>query len=1202
MSRVMMSLNRFVLRMSLLVLLSATWAPASARALLWPAESGAPAKSLSAPGVARARPVRLDIDALREIESLVARGFPARIEVAPFDDVLLNIEITSIERPRAETIAYHGVIEGRMDSSVVFVRTGDVVGMEAHLGERHFRVQYLGVAGFEAREMDLTAVPMHPEWPTSRVAPAGGKSDAHRESPSSPASMPGNAKMLEDGSAIDLLVVYTPKGRSQYGGTAGMESLIDTMVAGVNQVFANSLVNTRIRLVASAEINYVEQGDYTNQMGEIYMSYEGGPLRVVYDLRDAYSADLIAYISGDNTASACGAAPLFNEYPMFAKRDAVMAMVHFCANNQTMAHEIGHLMGIFHDRNNSPTNETVTVAGVVYTDNFGYVDTTNRFTDVMAYVSDCLAQGISCVRLPYFSSKSVNVVAPFNDAVVPIGNSVNNAANILGATRVAVANFRPHVDRGAGFRFTRYSVSEGDSVQLTLTRVGSLSLGTRVNWRTENGTALAGQDFLAASGSVFWAAGEGGDKTISVSVQTDALNEGNEHFGVSLSSDGALTNASADITLLDTANDLFPIDCEMPPGFTQAIGADAGWHVASDESAEGGCALKSLPIANGETAAISYTGMFAAGEIRFRRRVDSELGWDFFQFEIDGVAQGENCVLADRSCAGNGAASATASGATDWSQPGSVLSFPVSAGVRTITFRYRKDAECCAEGADAAWVDALFLPLAQNVAVTTSGPGTVRSMPSGIDCGLQCATSLPLDTPLMLTAIPDDGSEFAGWTGCPNFHGNQCFVLVKDSVSVVAAFSTVPRSITVSRNGAGNGTVGSVPAGIACGQDCSEVFDSGTVLTLTASPDSNSAFAGWSGVACLGGNSALVCTFAVSGNATVIATFNLAVTVPGAPLNPEAVPGDAEALISFTPPDSDGGSAITLYAAMCSPGSIMASGAASPILVLGLQNGTGYTCTISATNAIGAGPASLPTNSFIPAGTPAAPNLLSALPIEQGARLTFSAPMSNGGAPILDYTASCSPGTATATSNALSMDVVGLNNQVAYQCSVRARNAVGLSVASNTLSVIPGSSGNTADLSISKSNGTTFIGSPGLTDYVITVANSGPAAVVDARVEDALDLITDFERATWTCTAFNGAACPASGTDHLDVRVDLPVNASVRFVLSASPNPASEAPVTNLASVTPPATITDPNPNNNVATDGPDRRGVFRNGFESPLP
>ena len=57
--------------------------------------------------------------------------------------------------------------------------------------------------------------------------------------------------------------------------------------------------------------------------------------------------------------------------------------------------------------------------------------------------------------------------------------------------------------------------------------------------------------------------------------------------------------------------------------------------------------------------------------------------------------------------------------------------------------------------------------------------------------------------------------------------------------------------LSVSKNGTGNGTVTSSPAGINCGADCSETYTSGTIVTLTATPDGTSTFTGWSG-ACSG--------------------------------------------------------------------------------------------------------------------------------------------------------------------------------------------------------------------------------------------------------------------------------------------------------------------------------------------------------------
>ena len=54
-------------------------------------------------------------------------------------------------------------------------------------------------------------------------------------------------------------------------------------------------------------------------------------------------------------------------------------------------------------------------------------------------------------------------------------------------------------------------------------------------------------------------------------------------------------------------------------------------------------------------------------------------------------------------------------------------------------------------------------------------------------------------------------------------------------------------TLTVTKTGAGSGTVTSDSAGINCGEDCNEVYNEGTAVTLTATPDAGSTFEGWSG-------------------------------------------------------------------------------------------------------------------------------------------------------------------------------------------------------------------------------------------------------------------------------------------------------------------------------------------------------------------
>ncbi|MCX7171726.1 MAG: fibronectin type III domain-containing protein, partial [Proteobacteria bacterium] len=90
-------------------------------------------------------------------------------------------------------------------------------------------------------------------------------------------------------------------------------------------------------------------------------------------------------------------------------------------------------------------------------------------------------------------------------------------------------------------------------------------------------------------------------------------------------------------------------------------------------------------------------------------------------------------------------------------------------------------------------------------------------------------------------------------------------------------------------------------------------------------------------------------------------------TAPGTPTTVTASAGNAQATVSFIAPASNGGSAITAYTVTSSPGGLIAKGAASPLTVTGLTNGTAYTFTVKATNAVGDSAASAASISATPA-------------------------------------------------------------------------------------------------------------------------------------------------------------------------------------------------------------------------------------------
>jgi hypothetical protein len=158
-----------------------------------------------------------------------------------------------------------------------------------------------------------------------------------------------------------------------------------------------------------------------------------------------------------------------------------------------------------------------------------------------------------------------------------------------------------------------------------------------------------------------------------------------------------------------------------------------------------------------------------------------------------------------------------------------------------------------------------------------TGSGTVRSAPTGINCGGTCSTQFPTDFTVTLTPAPATGSTFAGWSG--DCAGTSCVLTMNTDRRVSAQFDLVvvpPTNVTltVNKQGNGDGTVTSDPAGIVCGGTCQFSYPRGTTVRLTATPNEGSSFNDWHGGGPCDNSSSLTCVLQMNDDETVSAHFD----------------------------------------------------------------------------------------------------------------------------------------------------------------------------------------------------------------------------------------------------------------------------------------------------------------------------------------
>jgi len=173
-------------------------------------------------------------------------------------------------------------------------------------------------------------------------------------------------------------------------------------------------------------------------------------------------------------------------------------------------------------------------------------------------------------------------------------------------------------------------------------------------------------------------------------------------------------------------------------------------------------------------------------------------------------------------------------------------------------------------------------------------------------------------------------------------------------------------------------------------------------------------------------------------------------TVPGPPSAVAAVAGGAllTADVSWVPPVSDGGSPITGYVVVYSPGTDVSVGVSTATTVINLEANTTYRFLVAAKNANGTGAFSGPSAPFKTASLPTQPtNVHATITGPVSAEVTWSLPSATGGTPITGWEVHAFPGAFLCGTdpdvNVLVATCPSLERNTAYVFQVQAKNAIG---------------------------------------------------------------------------------------------------------------------------------------------------------------
>ena len=396
-------------------------------------------------GVERQRLMQLD---LRALETAVAprgrdkaanrvqqaaelRG-KVRVEVLP--RVTGTFRREAISEAHGGGYVWTGVEEFGRGEATFVVRNDKITG-QLQIADRTFRIEPVSEGMHRISEIRIDRLRPDAPHPKPRVTAEDQRSTVGT------AEQPTFAESTTPDTIVDVLAPYTMRASRR----GDILADINLAVSLVNRAYRNSRVKVRLNLRETMLVAGYDETAYSYS-GTLYnlTDMNGADSdalgRRMFDAvrlrRDQVGADLVALFR--QGGEFCGQAWVIEKPAPAYSSYGFSQISRDCIAGHTLAHELGHNMGLNHDRYVEPREP-------VSQYNYGFVRVRQRDRDIMSYPDRCRDVGLKCVLRNRFSNPRQFIDgARFGRFQKTKGAA--DASRRLNETRAAISEYR---DAGA---------------------------------------------------------------------------------------------------------------------------------------------------------------------------------------------------------------------------------------------------------------------------------------------------------------------------------------------------------------------------------------------------------------------------------------------------------------------------------------------------------------------------------------------------------------------------------------------------------------------------------------------------------------------------------------------------------------------------------------------------------------------------------